>query len=161
MPGWRLEIWGTGPEHGRLSSLIASLGLASRASLMGATTAPEAVYRTAGAFVLPSRSEGYPNVLCEAMACGAPVIAFDCPSGPAEIVEHERTGLLVAAEDTAALAAAMRRVAQSPALREALGARADAIRTRLAPERIAAAWAEVLAASSPAPAPVEAQRVWR
>ena len=68
--------------------------------------------------ILPSRYEGWPNVLVEAMAVGSPVIATDCPHGPKEILDNGRFGMLVPMEDEDALANAMIKVASSEEIRK-------------------------------------------
>ena len=93
---WRLVLIGDGPERERLQRQVTDLGIGNVAMFTGALTDPFPALRRAKFFVLPSRWEGFGNVIVEAMACGLPVIAFDCPSGPAEIVEHESNGLLFA-----------------------------------------------------------------
>lgn len=102
-----LVIAGEGPEQGALLALATQLGLTSRVRLLGRV--PELSSWMAGAlgFVLASRYEGFPNVLVEALAHGTPVIATDCPSGPREILENGKYGLLVPCEDPAALAQAV------------------------------------------------------
>ncbi|HSF61932.1 MAG TPA: glycosyltransferase [Gaiellaceae bacterium] len=103
----RLLILGEGPERERLETLTRELELTSDVSLPGATTNPYAYMARATAFVLSSRWEGLPTVLIEAMSCGAPVVATDCPSGPREILADGRYGALVPVGDVQALAAAM------------------------------------------------------
>lgn len=103
----RLLILGEGPERGRLEALVQELEIASDVSLPGATTNPYAYMARSTAFILSSRWEGLPTVLIEAMSCGAPVIATDCPSGPREILADGRYGELVPVGDPDALAAAM------------------------------------------------------
>jgi glycosyltransferase involved in cell wall biosynthesis len=80
------------------------------------------------------------------MACGLPVVAFDCPSGPAEIVEHGRNGLLVQAGDVSGLAAALDQLMSSPAERARLGESARDVAARLAPDRVLPLWDAVLRA---------------
>ena len=103
----RLMILGEGPERGRLEALVEELELADDVSLPGATPNPYAYMARSTAFILSSRWEGLPTVLIEAMSCGAPVIATDCPSGPQEILAGGRYGTLVPVGDVAALAEAM------------------------------------------------------
>ncbi len=103
----RLLILGEGPERERLEALVRELRISSDVSLPGATSNPYAYMARSTAFILSSRWEGLPTVLIEAMSCGAPVIATDCPSGPREILADGRYGSLVPVGDIDALAAAM------------------------------------------------------
>ncbi len=103
----RLLILGEGPERERLEALARELELSGDVSLPGATTNPYAYMARSTAFILSSRWEGLPTVLIEAMSCGAPVVATDCPSGPREILADGRFGALVPVGDVQALAAAM------------------------------------------------------
>ena len=139
-PDWRLVVWGEGPQRAGLEALRDELSLSGRATFPGATRRPHEVMRGAGLFVLSSRYEGFPNVLCEAMAHGLPVIAADCPSGPREIVHDGVDGLLVAPDDAGALADALARLMGDAGERGRLAARATAIRERLAPDVIMARW---------------------
>ena len=75
-------------------------------------------------FVLPSRHEGMPNALMEALSCGLPTVVSDASPGPLELVVDGHNGLVVPVEDIDALAGAMRTLAGDPALREKLGGQA-------------------------------------
>ena len=100
----RLVIFGEGSERGQIESLRRDLGLETAVDLPGATNNPYAAMRGASLFVLSSRSEGLPTVLIEALACGCPTVSTTCPSGPTEILEGGRYGVLVPPENPAALA---------------------------------------------------------
>jgi len=106
-PEAELVILGEGPERERLERRIAELGLSARARLAGFVTDPLSWFARADLFVLSSFAEGMPNVLLQAMACGCPVVATDCPSGPREILDHGRWGRLVPPHDVQALAGAI------------------------------------------------------
>lgn len=106
VPVWQLEQW-----HD--SGLV---------EWMGACDDMPRVFREAHVVCLPSYREGLPKVLIEAAACGRPIVTTDAP-GCREVVRHEENGLLVPPRDCIALAAALRRLILSPALREFLGRR--------------------------------------
>lgn len=103
----KLLILGEGEERSMLEQKIAQYELGEDVALPGFVNNPYAWMASADLFVMSSRWEGLPTVLIEAMACGAPVVSTDCPSGPAEILENGKWGRLVAVGDGAALAEAM------------------------------------------------------
>ena len=104
----RLIVLGEGEDRDDLEALCRSLGVAADVDLPGFVANPYAILARARLFVLSSRWEGLPGALIEALACGARVVATDCPSGPREILDDGRYGQLVAVEDEVALADAMR-----------------------------------------------------
>jgi len=103
----RLLILGEGPEREALESTIARLDLGSDVELPGWVANPYPFLIRSAAFVLSSRWEGLPGALIEALFCGIPVIATDCPSGPREILDGGRHGRLVPVGESDALALAI------------------------------------------------------
>lgn len=110
----RLVILGEGEERKALEALVKELGVGEDVSMPGFAANPYAHLSRAGAFVLSSRWEGLPTVMIEALACGAPVVSTDCPSGPQEILGGGRLGPLVAMGDDAALAGAILETLAAP-----------------------------------------------
>ena len=103
-PEWTLEIYGMGDKT-PYSKMITNLGIdAKRCYLKGPVENVEQVYHEGSIFVLSSRFEGFGLVLVEAMASGMPVLSFDCPAGPDEIITDGHDGLLVPLGDVNALA---------------------------------------------------------
>ncbi|MEB3357732.1 MAG: glycosyltransferase, partial [Synechococcales bacterium] len=102
-----LWIIGEGPQRAQLEARIQNLKLTDCVSLLGFQANPYALMQAADLFVLSSRYEGFGIVIVEAMACGTPVIAVDCPSGPSEIISHGVNGLLVPPDDRQALASSI------------------------------------------------------
>ncbi len=123
----RLAILGEGPERARLERRRRRLGLEDSVLMPGFVANPHAWMARASVFVLPSRSEGFGHVLVEALACGCPVVAADCPGAPAQILEGGRYGTLVPVGDAAALARAVEAALDRPPERAALVARARAL----------------------------------
>jgi glycosyltransferase involved in cell wall biosynthesis len=150
-PEWKLAIIGSeiaGPHshHGRaLESMVDRTGLEHRIALIGRVGNVGDWYERADLFVLPSRYEGFPNVLLEAMAAGCACIAADCETGPSDIIRDGFDGRLVSPEDETALAAAMANLMGSPATRDRFGARAKEVRERFSEARILGQWQDVLA----------------
>jgi len=146
-PDWSLTILGGGPLRPILEKQVERLRMQGRVTLLGQVRDPFAVLRGAGMFVLSSRFEGFPNALCEAMACGLPVISFDCPSGPREVVRNGIDGVLVPPEDTAALAAAMAHLMGDRGERERLAGRASEVLDRFGIEEIMVKWDKLIEAT--------------
>lgn len=139
-PDWRLTIWGEGPLRAALEQQRAALGLEMRVSFPGVTREPGGWTKEADLFVLSSRYEGWGIVVGEAMAAGIPTVAFDCPWGPAEMIDHGRTGLLAPDQDVEGLAEQLAVAMADPLLREQLGAAGKQAMERFMPERIITRW---------------------
>jgi glycosyltransferase involved in cell wall biosynthesis len=119
----RLIVLGDGPLAPSLKSMATDLALDGAVDFPGFTRNPFMYFRHASAFVLSSRWEGLPTVLPEALACGAPVIATDCPHGPLEILDGGTYGRLVPPGDPSRLAEAIEGLLRDPAGRQLLAER--------------------------------------
>ncbi len=108
-----LVLMGEGPLKRELSERIKEMGLSQRVHLVGFQSNPLPWMRKADVLVLPSRHEGLPNVLIEALACGTQMVATDCPSGSVEILEYGKYGQLVPVENVEDLQKALLRVLNS------------------------------------------------
>jgi len=103
----RLVLLGEGPQRAALERRAVELGVGDEVALPGFVRNPFAFMSRASAYVLSSEFEGLPGTLIQAMACGCPVVATDCRSGPREILEDGRYGALVSVGDVAAMARAI------------------------------------------------------
>lgn len=146
-PSWTLTIWGEGTERSNLENLCKELGLADKVRLPGVTAGHGDWVDQAGLFVLSSRYEGLPNVLLEAMAAGLPVVAYDCPLGPSELIDDGENGILVPPEDVSALASSLAALMANEALRERLARNAEGIAENYQLETIMAKWSDLLDAT--------------
>lgn len=144
-PEWRLVLIGDGPEAPGLRGLAAQLGIQERVSFTGNLSQPFACADPAQCvYVLPSRYEGFPNALLEAMCHGLPVVASGCSSAVAEMLADGRRGIMVPVEDQARLAQALDGLMSDPARRGALGQAAGQARQVYAMEKVAAQWDDLL-----------------
>jgi glycosyltransferase involved in cell wall biosynthesis len=143
-PEWDLIIYGEGPLRDSLWRRVIASGLEPRIALPGLTTDIGAALRRASLFVVPSRYEGYPNVLIEALACGLPVVATDCAGGTAEIVEGGFYARLVPPDDPNALAEALDGLMSNSQLRAEYATRAPLAVTNLDVSLICSRWLELM-----------------
>ncbi len=124
----------------RLERRAAELGVLDSVGLLGFRPDPLPFVARGDAFALASRNEGLGLVLIEAMACGVPAVATDCPSGPAWLLEEGRAGRLVPMDDPAAMADALRGVLTDDRERAELAARGRERARAFAPASAADAW---------------------
>ncbi|WP_028490860.1 glycosyltransferase [Thioalkalivibrio sp. ALJ15] len=136
----RLVILGEGPLREALLGQARRLGVAEAVDLPGYVPDPLPYFARAGVFCLSSRYEGLGNVLIEALAAGAPAVATDCPSGPAEILQHGRIGPLVPVGDAGALAGALESTLADPPGEERIREGLDRFRS----DRVALRYAQVM-----------------
>ncbi|WP_165092394.1 glycosyltransferase family 4 protein [Caballeronia sp. SBC2] len=141
---WDLWIWGDGPERAKLAAQIEDAGLKKRVFLPGKTASPWAEMAAADIFVLSSRFEGLPMALMEAMGLGVASIAFDCRSGPRELMRDGSDGLLIPAGDVDAMVRGLRELIANAALRSELGSKAaHSIRERYSVQAVLTHWDEL------------------
>ena len=140
---WTLRIYGDGEEREALKAQCAALGLQDSVDFAGRTGDVASALRGSSVLVQPSRAEGFPLTLLEAMAHGIPCVSFDCAPGVREIIEDEVDGLVVQPGDVDAFARAVSRLIDDRELRERLGDRAFQEVQRFAPETIAVRWEQL------------------
>ncbi|MEN8369485.1 glycosyltransferase family 4 protein [Acinetobacter bereziniae] len=113
---WNLKIYGIGEDEEYLRNFIYEKNL-KNVYLMGQTKDVQHVYQSAAFYVMSSRFEGLPMVLIEAQSFSLPIISYNCPHGPAEIIENNKTGFLVENQNSIKLAEAMQKLMDSDSLR--------------------------------------------
>ncbi len=139
-PDWNLYIFGEGPLRQELARRIRQHGLNERIALAGLASPMDPLLRQAKIFVLCSDYEGFPNTLCEAMACGVPVIATDCRSGPREIIRDGVDGILIERGSAQLLSGAIKDLIDDPNKRNSLGIRGPEVTERFSFETIIGLW---------------------
>jgi glycosyltransferase involved in cell wall biosynthesis len=144
-PDWRLDIYGSGSAKPALKKLIDELGVGANVRLRDYSRDLPAVLAQSSIYALSSKFEGLPMVLLEAMSVGLPMVAYDCPRGPAETVRDGVNGRLVRDGDQPAFTAALEELMNSRRLREHMGAASLAAASEYAMPNIVELWTRLLA----------------
>lgn len=146
-PGWELRVFGAGRSEDKLRGRIIRHGLSERVLLMGTTARLPQEMAKASIYTLSSRFEPFGMVLTEAHSCGLPVVSFDCPHGPGEIVKPDVNGLLVSPEDVEGLAAGICRLIEDEGRRRRLSDGALKTVTAYSMDAVGTQWEALLAAA--------------
>ena len=139
-PDWKLRIVGEGALRKKYEQLIASLGLTESVELPGYSSDVASEMMKASIYAMTSQYEGFGLVLLEAQSCGLPIVSYDLPYGPAEIVTNNKDGFIVANKDKKAFADALNTLIENAELREKMGCNATKNVERFAPDRIINQW---------------------
>lgn len=142
-PDWQLTIYGEGKLRLDLEQQVKDLQLQDTVSLPGRTTAIEEKYLESSIFVLSSRDEAFGLVITEAEACGLPIVTFDCPSAPAELVKDSTNGFIVPLGDEEAMADCICRLIEDASLRKEFGKASVAFAKQFHVDNIAKQWKEL------------------
>jgi len=137
---WHLDIFGQGEWEQMLKDKCVALGIEDSARINKPTNRIFEAYAASDFLAMSSHYEGFPMVMIEAMACGLPVVCFDFLCGPRDIIRPEENGLMVKEGDIPALAAAMQRVMEDPALLERMSAGAKKISKTYSEAAVMAQW---------------------
>jgi glycosyltransferase involved in cell wall biosynthesis len=140
---WQLRVYGFGEKGPLLRKLINKHHMYNHIFLMGASDQLDEELAKGSMYVLSSRFEGLPMVMIEAMSHGLPVVSFDCPTGPADVITDGKEGLLVPPGDVRGLARAMKRMMADEGLRAEMGDAALMTVQDYSPEAIHLQWTEL------------------
>lgn len=143
-PDWQVKLWGDTydkPYVASLRSKIKKYGLEKQVFLCGTTKDMDAVWKETDIFAFPSHHEGFPLALSEALSCGIPAVGYrSCPAVN-ELIQSGETGLLVE-EGASALAEGLKKLMESPVLRERFGKNAQMAAEMYRPEIVWGKWEE-------------------
>ncbi|KGN83151.1 hypothetical protein HW49_00585 [Porphyromonadaceae bacterium COT-184 OH4590] len=141
---WQLKIVGEGTLEKDIKKQIAEYNLNESVDILPPNSQITEIYKKASIYVMSSRFEGLPLVLIEAMYMGLPIISFDCETGPRDIVENGKTGLLVFKNDTTALSKAIDKLTQNPSLIQEYSANAIIASKKFELKPIVKLWEKIL-----------------
>ena len=144
-PEWTMAFYGDGEERANLEKRVQELGLSDRIIFKGTQSDIPEKIEGSSIFVLPSKQEGMPNALIEAMVLGIASISTDCPcGGPRDLITHEEDRILIPVDDTQGLTRELKRLMEDEKLREKLGKNAVQLKEKVMPQRLNAQWEEYL-----------------
>lgn len=146
-PNWRVKLFGAGQDEKRLREIIKFYGMGKQVELHAPVKDIPAELAEASIYAFPSRSDGFGLVITEAMECGLPTVAMDCPCGPCEILD-ESTGIVVPDGDITAFRAALEKLMADKALRVKMGENAAKAVARFYPDVIMPKWISLFTRTS-------------
>lgn len=142
--GWRLDVYGDGAERQRLSEQVQRLGISSSVTFHGSHDSPIDIFKEARIHIMPSLSEGWPNVIAEANSSGTPTVAFNVSPGVEAQISHEESGFLVPKNDTDYLAKVLIDFARFESRQDGLGLAARQIAEKYGIDPIVGQWLQVM-----------------
>ncbi|WP_170117368.1 glycosyltransferase family 4 protein [Chitinophaga ginsengisoli] len=141
---WKLIIVGNGEDEEALKDQTERLGIGVSVEFVKATKEITKYYATASVYAMTSRYEGLPLVLIEAQSAGLPLIAFNCETGPKEVVEDGYNGFLIPAFDKAAFSEKLQQLMADESLREKMGKQSIINSGKFSRNSIVKKWTEIL-----------------
>lgn len=141
---WKLVIVGGGEDYDKLLSIIKTKGCQQSIIMQPPTSNVIQHYLDSSIYVMPSRYEGFPMVLLEAMSVGLPIVSFDCPTGPKELLDAGQYGLLVKNGDINDLSVGLNKLISNLSLREEFGLKSKKRIQNYSQEKINLKWMEYL-----------------
>lgn len=145
VPGWKLRLVGDGKLLDQIKKYVKDNGLSDSVEFLPPSKDVASLYKDASIFALSSRFEGLPFVLIEAISTGLPIVSFNCPTGPSEIVENGRNGILVPPEDISAFADSLLELILNEEKRRAFSEESLVIAEKYRTDRITMAWEKLMA----------------
>ncbi|PWB13032.1 glycosyl transferase [Acinetobacter sp. AM] len=139
IPDWKLNIYGEGEHLQRLTDYIEQNSL-QNVFLKGVTSNVQKVYEQSAFFVMSSKYEGLPMVLIEAQSFGLPIVSYNCPYGPSDVISSNKNGLLVEDQNVQKLADAILKLASSPDLLQKFSQNSLLNAANYQPEQILQMW---------------------
>ena len=133
---WKLYILGNGELRNQLDRKVVDLGLKSRVVLMDFQSDIDLYFQKSSIFAFPSLYEGFPNALSEAMANNLPCVVYDCPTGPAEMIEDTVNGFLIPLKDKQRFISKLQLLVDNESLRKEIGNEASKIKEKVAVNKI-------------------------
>lgn len=139
-PDWKLCIFGDGNQRGALENKIRELKLTDTICLCGTVKDIVAEYGKSSFCIMTSYSEGFSMVLVEAMSCGLPVVSYNCPNGPAEIIHDKEDGFLIPDGNSDELVRCVKTLIEDEDLRSEMGNNAQKNIQRFSEDKIMQCW---------------------
>lgn len=142
-PEWKLEIYGDGPMQKELEDLIANLDIGQQVKLYSRTPSVIQKLSTSYIYLMASRYESFGLILIEAQICGLPVVAYDCESGPREIIHHGKDGFLIPSGRADMFREAVKKLIEDDYLYNSMSTQARQSSLAFDGEDIYAKWSEI------------------